>query len=269
MRKKDRYTISSDNSELVGRIYDLGIVTLSFESYDEASKYADVKYVLDINEKIGNLVDRVESLNHVGSLLWPDQPVEIRSLPLSAYDYCNIIQDTFLMRIVSVFDCCCLLTTKVLELNLDPKRANIANIKKLSGNHRCCSKLKKIWDIQRDLRIERNFRFHRGVTAPLTIDDTIFRSAAVIERWGRGVKGTDFYSRKISVQRFYEEAILNLRKKFKKNVKELSAALDAFYGSLYPEFEKRFRHKFRNPSSFGQKQRSQLKEENIQISQSH
>src|SRR4051794_10804333 len=108
-RALKRYIIPSDNSSFVGRIYDLSIVGLNFDSYQEVSKYPDAKYALDVNDRTSLLTRRVESLNHIGDLLWPSKPLPLNLLPVSSYEYCNLIQDTFLMRIISVLDCCCLL----------------------------------------------------------------------------------------------------------------------------------------------------------------
>lgn len=116
-RRPRRYVISSDNHKFVGRVYDLGIVGLSFDDYEDVEKYPDAKYTLRVNKRTSL---RVESLNHVGDLLWPKTPVRIEKHPMSAYDFCNVIRDAFLMRTISILDCCCLLAVEVLELNIPP-----------------------------------------------------------------------------------------------------------------------------------------------------
>src|SRR6202035_5441054 len=98
----------------------------------------DAKYALGVNERTSLLTRRVESLNHIGALLWPKKPLSINLLPVPAYDYCNLIHDAFLMRIISVLDCCCLLLVEVLEFDLPPRRSNVANIRKLAPDNPCC-----------------------------------------------------------------------------------------------------------------------------------
>ncbi len=250
-RRPKRYVIASDNHEFVGRIYDLSIVGMYFDDYREVQKYPDATYVLAVNERTTLLATRVESLNHVGDLLWPKAPVRIETLPMSAYEFCNFVQDAFLMRTISILDCCCLLAADVLELNVRPRQANIDRIRSASGNHVCCEKLKAISDLQLALRTERNVRFHRGEEQPLTDDDATFKTAALFTYRGQGMTGTDRFGRPIDLKRFYNEAIDGLRKKFRTSVKDLRAVLDDFYDSLLDEFEPRFKRKFRANGSFG------------------
>ncbi|HZS56608.1 MAG TPA: hypothetical protein VFA65_19540 [Bryobacteraceae bacterium] len=250
-KRPKRFIVSPDSHNFVGRIYDLSVVGMYFESYDEVIKYSDAKYVLGVNERTTLLARRVESLNHVGDLLWPEPPIQIETLPISAYDFCNLIQDAFLMRTISILDCCCLLAVEVLELNIKPRDAKIEKIKNLSANHPCCAKLQALSDLQQDLRTERNVRFHRGEEETLTDDDTTFQMVARFKYIGQGMKGTDRHGREINLKRSYDEAINRLRKKFRVNIKGLSSSLDDFYDELSREFEKRFRIKFRAEGSFG------------------
>jgi hypothetical protein len=252
-RRPKRYIVSSDNHPFVGRVFDLSIVGLNFDDYDEVDQYPDAKYALHVNERTRLLMRRVDSLNHVGHLLWPKPPARIEALPMSAYDFCNFIQDAFLMRLISILDCCYLLAIEVLELNIPARQANIERIRKASGNHPCCQKLRKISDVQLDLRTERNFRFHQGEEEPLTDDDTTFKVAALFAFRGQDITGSDRFGKKIYLKRSYNEAIDHLRNKFRRSVKSLRTVLDDFYDSLSDEFEDRFRKKFRAKGSFGSK----------------
>lgn len=251
-KRSRRFIVSSDDHRFVTRMYELSIVGLHFDSNEEIAKYPDAEYVLSVNERASLLSRRVESLNHVGHLLWPKKATKIDLLPMSAYEFCNLIQDAFLMRTISILDCCCLLAVEVLELDLKPRQASIERIRKSSKNHPCCDKLQALSDMQLDLRTERNIRFHRGEEESLTDDDTTFKTVALFKYRGQDMTGTDRYGRKVDLKRFYAEAIGGLREKFKVNVKGLVASLDEFYDELSIEFEKRFRIKFRAKGSFGQ-----------------
>ncbi len=250
-----RTIVSSDNHGFVGRIFDLSVVGMSFDNYEEAAKFPDAKYALDVNERTSFLTQRVESLNHIGDLLWPKAPVRIKALPISAYEFCNFILDAFLMRTVSILDCCCLLAVEVLELDLKPQQSDIERIRKASGNHLCCEKLQAISDLQLELRTERNVRFHRGEEEPFTDDDLTFKMVALFSYRGRGMTGTDRHGRKINLKKSYDLAIDHLRRKFEATVKSLRSALDDFYDVLSDEVEKRFEPKFRAKGSFGRKYR--------------
>ena len=252
-RRPRRYIVLSDNHGFVGRIFDLSIVGMYFDDYEEVAKYPDAQYVWAVNERTSLLTQRVESLNHVGDLLWPKTPTAIATLPMSAYEFCNFIQDAFLMRTVSILDCCCLLAVDVLELDIQPRQANIERIRRISGNHACCDRLQAISDLQLDLRTERNVRFHRGEEEPLTDDDTTFKTVALFTYRGQGMAGTDRFGRKIDLKRFYNVAIDRLRNKFRTNARNLHVVLDDFYDTLSHEFERRFRPKFRADGSFGHK----------------
>jgi hypothetical protein len=259
-RQPKRFVISSDKHEFIGRIMDLSVVGTHFESYDEGARYQDVKYVFDVNDRLSLLMRRVESLNHVGDLLWPKSPISGNLLPVSIYEYSALIQDAFLMRIVSTLDCCCLLAVEVLELGMKPRQANPTNIRKLSQDHPCCEKLDNLSDLQRDLRAERNIRFHRGEEEALTDDDLFFQIVAQWSSFGKGISGVDRYGRKISLQRWHGQAIRHLRAKFRKRVKALDVALDDFYDCMLDEFESRFHSKFQDTGSFGRRQFEEDKE---------
>lgn len=252
-----RYTLPSDESKFVGRVYDLSIVSLHFESCEQASKFADAMYVLEVNSRTSLLTRRVESLNHVGELLWPKKPIPPTSLPMSAYEFCNLIQDSFLMRIVSVLDCCCILLASVLELAIDPRKASIANIAKLAPKNRCIKPLEDLSNLQNVLRAERNIRFHRAVEERFTDDDDTFRLAALWSHWGRPLEGKDRLGRDIDVNRSYKIAIDCLRSKFNSNTRTLVRSLDKFYKPLESEFEQRFKAKCVEKGSYMRKTRSQ------------
>jgi hypothetical protein len=248
-----RYIIASDESKFVGRIFDLSIVALSFDSYAEAAKHSDAKYALDVNERTSLLTRRVESLNHIGDLLWPKEPLHTNLPPVSAYEYCNLVHDAFLMRIISVLDCCCLLLVEVLELDLPPRRTNVANIQKLAPDNPCCRELESLSSLQNELRAERNARFHRAEEEAFTDDDETFKTVALFSHWGTSMVGNDRHGRKINLDRYFRAAIGRLRSKFNSNAKVLVNALDTFYLPLNNEFEERFRIKCRQEDSFMQK----------------
>lgn len=251
-----RYILPSDESKFVGRVYDLSIVGLHFESYRQASKFVDAKYVLDVNLRTSLLTRRVESLNHVGDLLWPKKPVPLTSLPMSAYEFCNLIQDSFLMRIISVLDCCSILLASVLELGIDPRKTNIASIAKLAPKNRCIRPLEDLSNLQNILRTERNVRFHRAEEEEFTEDDETFRMAALWAHRGRPLEGKDHQGREIDVSRSYSAAISHLRSKFNSNTRTLIRALDKFYKPLEGEFEQRFKAKCADGGSYMQKTKS-------------
>jgi hypothetical protein len=255
-----RLVIPSDTHDFVGRVFDLSIVGMHFESYEQAFQHPDAKYALEVNDRTSLLVRRVESLNHIGELLWPEEPPRIDDLPMSAYEFCNFIQDVFLMRIISILDCCCLLAVEVVELGISPRHANIDRIRKEAGDHPCCETLQKISNVQADLRTERNVRFHRAEEEPLTDDDMTFKTAALYAHRGPGITGKDLLGREIDLKRFYSDAIIGLQKKFDTNVKDLLVVLDDFYDALLVEFNKRFQSKFSAVGSFGQKLATQKAE---------
>jgi hypothetical protein len=249
-KRLNRFIISADTHRFIGRVYDLSVVGMYFRDYKEAAKYPDVKYVLDVNERTTLLTRRLESLNHVGALLWPQPPIPIDALPISTYDFCNLVQDAFLMRTISILDCCCLLAVEVLELDVKPRQANIEQIKKLSRKHTCCDKLLELSDLQINLRTERNLRFHRGEEEALTDDDITFQTMARFKHMHR-MTGTDRHGRKTSLRRLYREAIEGLRKKFCLNTKLVSNSTNNFFDTMADEFERRLRPKFRGEAGFG------------------
>jgi len=252
-RRPRRLTISSDDHKLIGRIYDLSIAGLHFDDYADAEKYPDVIYALTVNNRASLLTKRIESLNHVGDILWPRRRIRPKLLPMSAYEYCNFIQDVLLMRTISILDCCCLLTVAILELDIIPRQTTIDRIRNASNSHPSSDKLKAISDLQFEFRTERNMRFHRAEEEPLTDDDVTFKIAALYAFQGQGITGNDRHDRNIDLTKSYDEAIDNIRNKFRNNIKLLKRPINELYDCLIGEFNTRFSTKFRDPSGYGHK----------------
>jgi len=243
---EDRYIVESDTHEFIGYVYDRGgMVGLSFDSYEEIEQFPDCLYAFEVDGWLSLLTRRVESLNHVGNMLWPECSQEVfDDFPVSKYEWCNVIADVFLMRFVSVSDCCLLLSNVVLECGLEPKKTNLDNLRKLTNNQAVVSSLGRIQDIQRDHRNERNQRFHRGIERDFTDDDTTFKMVSIFEFRGSGLSGTDRHGREIDLDKFFQGAIDMLRSEFNKSCRLLSEELCTFYDELEGEFEQRFSRKY-------------------------
>lgn len=98
----DRYIISSDEHYFVGRIYDLSIVEMHFDSCEDLSKIGHCKYVSDVNREISILVNRVESLNLVGGMIWLDlNSDQTFKYPVTKFEWLTIVMDVFLIRYIS------------------------------------------------------------------------------------------------------------------------------------------------------------------------
>jgi hypothetical protein len=124
--------LSSDDHEFVGRIYDLSIVEMHFETYEELSKHADCKYAYDVNYALSMLTRRVESLNMVGGMLWPNgMPKNFKTFPVSRYEWLRVSADAFLGRYISVVDCAMILVNEVFECGLAFEACTIQNFKKV------------------------------------------------------------------------------------------------------------------------------------------
>lgn len=236
-----RHIIASDNHRFVGRIFDLRIVSLHFESYQELALYADCKYAFDVSCSLTNLTRRVESLNLVGDLLWPKRiPKDFLDFPVSRYQWLTIAADVFLMRFVSVVDCVLILANDVFETGLDLQKCSIDQLRKAGLPSITLSILEDMRKDQGDLRLERNARFHHGAERAFTDDCTTFRIAALGEWRGQYVVGRDQHGRRINVERSFKEGLVELQREFNVSTRKLVRHLEAFYDQLDFEFESRF-----------------------------
>jgi Cthe_2314-like HEPN len=241
-----RYVLPSDRHAFIGRIYDLSIVADHFDNYNELSECPDCKYALDTNYYLTGLVRRVESLNLVGSMLWPDpMPRSFADFPVSRYEWLILAADVFLMRYVSVVDCALILVNTVYESGLEPKKCSVENLKKRGVQTAVIVHLTEMIDDQGVLRPERNARIHHGEERGFTQDDTTFRYASLLEHRSGGVAGTDRFGRTINLQRFFREGLVELQKEFNQVTRRLVCHLDHLYDLLHPEFEARFIPRFR------------------------
>lgn len=177
-----RYIVASDNHYFVGRLYDLGIVSLNFDSYDELAKYPDIKYVIDTAGRVEALTTRVESLNLAGNLLRPDpMPEDFKKLPMTRYEWLTIAADLFIVRHVSVFDCALLLINQVLQLGLTDRECTYQKLKKKGLSSELDDHLNAMLDEQSDIRAERNSRIHHGHERVFTDDDVTFKMASLLD----------------------------------------------------------------------------------------
>ena len=71
-RFSKQHIVKSDYHEFVGRIFDLSIIEMHFETFDELSQYPDCLYAFNVNFWTTMLVQRVESLNRAGDMIWID-----------------------------------------------------------------------------------------------------------------------------------------------------------------------------------------------------
>lgn len=230
----------SDNHCFIGRIFELSIVAYHFDSYEELAQYPDCKYVIDVNAALSGLARRVESLNMVGEMLWPEHlPQNFKRFPMSRYQWLVVATDVFLIRYVSVVDCVLLLVNEVFELGLKPKQCNLKAFKR-AVPIRIYEILQALLEAQGQLRDERNRRVHHGSERHFTDDDTTFRLAAQFERWSNGMTGHDQFGRPINVERSFNEGLVSLQRDFNRVIRGLKRQADNLYEALCSEFEDRF-----------------------------
>ncbi|NDV87738.1 hypothetical protein GTW51_13610 [Aurantimonas aggregata] len=246
-----QYVLPSDGHAFVGRIYDLSIIGLHFETYDELSKHDDCKYAYDVNQVLSMLTRRVESLNMVGGMLWPSSmPDSFKQFPVSRYEWLTICADVFLARYVSVVDCAMILVSQVFECTLAFEACTAQNLKKKSIPGELLAHLVAMIDDQGDLRHERNRRFHHGLERRFSSDDQVFLVASLFEHRFSGAVGPN--GRALPVERLYREGLVELQREFNAAMKKLVRQLNWLYDALHPEFDRRFSPKFR-AGSFARK----------------
>ena len=236
-----RHTVLSDHHGFVTRLYKLGIVSLSFDTYEELAVYPDCKYAVDTADHIRTLTGRVESLNFVGDMLWPEPlPKTFIDMPISRYDWLTIIVDVYLARYASVADCAMVLVNQVYELGLPLRDCKINSISRSGLPHNLIELLRSILNDQELVRGERNARFHHGQERSFTDDDMSFKLASIWIDKGPGIKGNDRWGRKIDVDIAFREGLVRLQREFNQHVEMMQGQLNALYDLLWDEFEDRW-----------------------------
>ncbi|MCE7798572.1 hypothetical protein LWE61_18735 [Sphingobium sufflavum] len=236
-----RHIVSSDSHGFIGRLYDLGIVSLNFDTYEEVCQFPDCKYAIDSVQWVENLAYRVESLNLAGDLLWPKPvPKSFKEMPVSRYQWLTIAADVFLMRYVSVVDCALLLVNQIYQLNLPPRSCTVQKVLKASISAELACHIRHMFEQQESVRSERNARIHHGFERDFTDDDRTFKTASLFNDKLNGMVGTDIYGRNIDVDLSFREGLVNLQRDFNRHVREIEKQLDRLYDLLSDEFEERF-----------------------------
>ncbi|WP_439469573.1 hypothetical protein [Blastomonas fulva] len=236
-----RYVVSSADHPFVGRIYDLGIVQYKFDTYEEMLRHDDIRYLCNVSGTLINLADRIESLNLVGNLLWPDPlPSSVNEIPISRYEWLTVATDVFLMRYISVVDCVLILAAAVFEFNFPLQQCTLPKMRKHGLPSAIADIVEQLQADQGNLRIERNARVHHGSEREFTDDDRTFRTASLFNDKLHGMVGTDKYGRAIDVDRSFREGLVNLQRDFNRVTRSLKRHLDGLYDQLWDEFEIRF-----------------------------
>jgi len=237
----NRHIMASDRHGFVGRIYDLSIVSLNFDSYDEVLKFPDIHYVLETNECVTALATRVESLNLAGDMLWPEPyPADFKAMPITRYEWLTVSADVFIVRYVSIIDCALLLINQVFQLGLSKRDCTFGKLKKSGLPAALIAHLKAMLDEQQVIRNERNARVHHGSERTFTDDDITFKTASLFNDKGSGMIGKDYYGRPINLDISFKEGLVWLQKDFNRHTKSLQSQLDVLYDFLWDEFEGRF-----------------------------
>ncbi|WP_147450679.1 Cthe_2314 family HEPN domain-containing protein [Rhodophyticola porphyridii] len=242
--------MSSDDHELIGRIFDLGIVELNFETYEELSQFVDCRYVFHCGMSMRSLVRRVESLNLAGDLIWVDpSDWDTGRQAVDRYAWLNVACDVFLMRLISVFDCVLLFANDVFESGLEARQCTVRGLKKRGVRTELIELLEALQDDHEALRYERNSRIHQGWERTHSSCDETFRMAASFERNGQDLRGADSLGKRINSKRYMKEGLVELQRDHNISLRKLGKRLNEIYDLLSPEFEDRFRAKFRDPDA--------------------
>ncbi len=240
-RMRTRHLLPSDSHVFVGRIFDLSIVALHFDSFDELSKYPDCKYAIQVNHWLSGLVQRVESLNMAGNLIWPNpMSATWNDMPISRHEWLTVAMDVFLLRYVSVIDCALILANEVFEIGLSPEKCTLNNLRQRGLPRELSQYFSQMLNDQETLRLERNQRIHHGSERPFTKDDATFKMASMFEHRGSGLTGRDRFGREINIERFFREALDVLQRDFNRATRRLVKQLNGLYDLLGVEFESRF-----------------------------
>lgn len=169
-----RYIMRSDHHGFIGRIYDLSVAGMRFDTYEEVSRYPD-----------------------------------FAKFPITRYDWLTVTTDVFLMRYVSVIDCALLLVNEVFRLALNAKQCTIGKLRKKGIPAVVDGHLQMMLDEQEALRVERNSRIHHGSEREFTEDDMTFRMASTF-----GVVGKNKVGRPINPDRSFKEGLVVLQRDF-------------------------------------------------------
>lgn len=242
-----RHTISSDDHAFQGRLVDLTMpLHLGFESWEQAQEFPDAVYALEVGGRMDHLMQRVESLNVVGEMLWTRRlPRKFKRFPISRYEWLNTIADVFLMRLVSVSDCACLLVNEVYQAGVKPRGCTPGALKKAGVPAEVIDALNAISAGHHALRDERNHRFHHGWERGFSDDDRTFRVTSLAEHRYAGMTGTDGQGHPIDVERYFRDGREELRAEFSPAVKALERDLTTLYDLLEDRFERTFSPLFR------------------------
>lgn len=242
----NRRLIVPDAHQFVGRVYDLSVVSLHFDTWEEIAEHPDVEYALRVNDALTNMVQRVESLNQVGDMIWLGEiPSNLAEFPVDVHVWLTASWDAFLIRYISVVDCALILANQVFEAGVPTRSCNLKILKKKNLPESVLSELGLMLDSQTSLRAERNARTHHGVERTFTSDDTSFRFAAMMAKSGRSVGGEDCTGEKPDAVRYFREALSRLQIEQNEALSSLEGRLERLFSALEPEFEERFVPRFR------------------------
>jgi len=244
--------INIDDHTFVGRVNDLSVVGLNFDSSDQFEKFEDINYALWTNYWLSALVNRVHSLNiPIDMTKYTVEQAFVRHNPLGAYDWLNVTEDVFLMRSSSVVDCLLILMNEIEEIGETPKKCVLNRLQKKGLSKASVDQVDAINIHLTNHKNERNERFHHGLDNEFTDDDRVLKLKSNMIKYGTDINTSNIPAEK-QPEVLFKKVQSELGKKYSKIAKIIADSIYVAFDKLEPEFESRFSDKYkRRTHKFG------------------
>ena len=213
----------------------------------------DYTYVLDIENRLKNLIERFSSLNVVYYMLSLNElPIVTNQGNIARHEWLRIILDVLLARFSSVRDSAFLLISAIFELTLNPHQLSEKNLEDRLENRRedLHQFIHALGEHVHDFRNEDNVHFQHGEERILGDDTVTFFSASIWEAiWTQKPEGKDRSGKPFDIDKSYQQIVDGITTEFTREAHEIEEELSGLFEKLYIEFLKRFREKLHTSTS--------------------
>lgn len=159
--------------------------------------------------------------------------------PISRYDWLNIATDIFLMRIISVLDCCLLVTNEVFECGLKVRQCKLESLQRAGVSAPAIQVMREMNDSMYKLREERNSRIHSGFLRAMTKDDRVFQALSVLERLGKPAIVQENNNNWSDVKDWFRAALKELKRETRAGTRDVVTHYNRLLDCLFEEFSAR------------------------------
>ncbi|WP_226553105.1 Cthe_2314 family HEPN domain-containing protein [Celeribacter naphthalenivorans] len=239
------------------RVSELAIVGMNFSSEQDFDRYPDAKYILWTHYRTQSLIRRLRGIQRL--LRISETTQSIQALNFNLQGLIDALDDSAVMRAISIGDICLLLTNEVFELGLGEKNCSFFEISKKLSQKNLLAPLGKLTAPEHQRKTERNIRFHGGIERSFDEHDQGFEIASLWREQGHEIRVMRSENEEVSLQELFNSRLNALNQKVRQDCEWIFPLTEEVLSLIEQTFDERSHQKMRAPESFWTLEKNSVK----------